>query len=129
MVESIKDLKDLQQNISQYFNSPNENIQKEYDKIRIQISKIIQEIMLAIKEKEANINLEKLELLKEKAKAKDKMHDGTIDSLLKNKLITAEMATSLANDSKTTYSVVKHLIYAAELLYSKSDTLLDELAE
>ena len=55
------------------------------------------------------------------------MVDGTLDKLIREKLITEKMATSLASDSKNVADISKHLITAAELLYIESDLVLEGL--
>ena len=57
------------------------------------------------------------------------MESGRLDKLIRNDLITSEMATSLANDSNYVADICKNLIDTAELIYIESDTILEGLGE
>jgi phosphate:Na+ symporter len=56
----------------------------------------------------------------------DALQDGTIDRLIRGDLITAEMATSLMNDSGYADDVAEKLIDMGELLFSSGDVNLRE---
>ena len=126
IVEAIKDVEDLQENVAQYMVSDNEHMQKEYNRLRKKVSKVLREIHLTQIDSHPENHLEKLERLKEKIRQNDVMKDGTLDNLIRKNLVTSEMATSLANDSAIVVDISKRLIEVAELLYIDSDTLLDE---
>ncbi len=127
LVESIKDVAYMQDNVAEYMLSDNEYIQKEYDKLRKKVIKVFREINSTIEDKNPKKHLKKLEKLKEDVKASDVMIDGTLEKLIRKELITSEMATSLANDSNYVVDICRHLISAAELLYIDSDTILDSM--
>ena len=46
-----------------------------------------------------------------------------------DKKINGKMVTSLINDSRIVYSISKHLIKAAELLYLNTDVILADTVE
>lgn len=124
VVEVIKDIRGLHKNISQYMFSENRYIQKEYDRLRKKISVVLREVYLTKKDEDPKSHLDRLEILKEKAKKSDAMIDGTLDKLIREQKISSVMATSLANDSDNVASISKRLIETAELLYIDSDTLI-----
>lgn len=126
IVETIKDLRGLRKNVSQYMVSDNEYIRKEYDQLRRKVSKVLREIYLTRKDESPETHLKRLEALKEKANKSDVLVDGTLDKLIRENKITSVMATSLANDSDNVAGITKKLIETAELLYIDSDTLLKQ---
>ena len=123
-VETIKDIRGLHQNVSKYMLSDNIYIQKEYDKLRHKVSRVLREIYFTRKDETPEVHLKRLEKLKEKANKSDVLLDGTLDSLIREQKISSAMATSLANDSAKVATISKRLIETAELLYINSDTLI-----
>ena len=95
--------------------------------MRRKVSKVLREIHRARVAKNPKKHLKTLEELKKRAKKSDVMADGTLDKLIRQQLITSEMATSLANDSDNVAGICENLIDVAELLYIESDTLLSSL--
>ena len=124
IVETIKDIRGLRKNVSQYMVSDNKYIQKEYDRLRRKVSRVLREIYFTRKDETPEAHLARLEKLKEKAEKSDVLLDGTLDKLIREHKISSVMATSLANDSDNVADIVKKLIETAELLYINSDTLI-----
>ncbi len=128
-VETIKDIRGLRENVSEYMHSENKYIQKEYDRLRRKVSVVLREIYSTRKDETPESHLERLEALKEKAKKSDVLIDGTLDKLIREQKISSDMATSLANDSANVAGITKRLIETAELLYINSDTLIQATEE
>ncbi len=126
IVSIVKAMKPLHRNMSRYIASDNYHIKKEYNDLRKIILKVIREIQKLKTSKEPKKHLKKLLKLREKAKKSDVLMDGSIDDLVRNDLITNEMATSLMNDSATVSSMVKDLIHLGELLYMHQDLIIEE---
>lgn len=124
MVEIIKDIRGLRNNVNKYMTSDNQYIQKEYDSLRGKVSKVLREIYFTRKDENPAVHLERLESLKEKVDKSDVLIDGTLDKLIRDQKISSAMATSLVNDSTNVAGISKKLIETAELLYINSDTLL-----
>jgi phosphate:Na+ symporter len=124
IVEVIKNIQGLRKNVTQYMNSENVHIKKEYDRLRRKVSQVLREIYSTRQDESPQAHLGRLEELKAKAKISDVLLDGTLDKLIRENKITSVMATSLANDSDIVADVVKKLIETAELLYINSDTLI-----
>ncbi len=143
-VEVVKDIKDLQPNILLYCDSENETIRNEYHKHRQRIAKFIR-LVFAYQQFEipaipTNENIEEiirrinheretLEKYLEISKSKDILHNGSLSQLILDKKLTDAMVTSLINDSRIVYSISKHLIKAAELLYLNTDVILTDQRE
>ncbi|PTM11829.1 MAG: MFS transporter [Bacteroidetes bacterium] len=125
MVEIIKDVNELSRNITLYLNSENKHIKKEYDKLRKRVAKVLRVIYLFRTEKENRKYYKTLAKLKEEAKANIHSEHLEIDHLIREDLITVDMASSLVNDNDNVNDMIKNLIIVAELLYGKKDTILE----
>jgi len=124
MVEIIKDVKELNKNITKAFNQDNKFLMKEYDAFRKKVIEVIRIIYLfrtQDDEKYAN----KLTNLKKEAKANIKKGNKSMDKLIRKELITTEMASSLFNDFAFVNDMIKKLIEVAEILYDDKDTLFE----
>jgi phosphate:Na+ symporter len=124
MVETIKSIQGLRKNVSKYMVSENKYIQKEYDRLRHKVSRVLREIYATQKDNNPETHLKRLEALKEKAIKSDLLLDGTLDKLIREQKISSTMATSLLNDSDIVANLIKKLIDTTELLYTHSDTLI-----
>lgn len=125
MVEIIRDVKELSKNVTLYLNSDNEHIQKEYNRFRKRVAKVLRVIYLFRTEEENETYYQKLIELKQDAKERIHKSNEQIDNLIRKDLITENMASSLVNDNDNVNDMIKKLITVAELLYGKKDTLLD----
>jgi phosphate:Na+ symporter len=124
IVEAIKALEDIRENMNEYLNTDNINIQNEYDRLRVKISRILRELHLLQKSEEPAKHQKRLEQLKSKAEKSDILFDGTLDQLIRDGKISSSMASSLANDSHKVALISKKIIEAGELIYIRSDSLL-----
>lgn len=125
MVEIIKDVKELNKNITLSSNLDNRYLQKEYDSFRAKITKVLRIIYLFRKAEDSAEYSKQLEQLKNEAKENIRQSNKSIDRLIRKNLISSEMASSLFNDYTNVNDMIKKLIEVAELLYGKKDTLLE----
>lgn len=126
MVEIINDARELNKNITLTLNLKNKHLQKQYDDYRKKIIKVLRVIYLFRTEADSEKYALKLKELKKEAKAKIRQSNKSIDKLIRDNLITAEMASSLFNDYTNVNDMTEKLIDVAELLYSKKDSLFEE---
>jgi phosphate:Na+ symporter len=126
IVTTVKDIKHLRKNISLYIRSDNEDIRREYNKLRIQIAEVMREIDV-LKEMERGtrdiLGLDEFKVAIDKGNI---MATGEMDGLIRKKRITVEMATSLMNDLVYTRSAVWHLADVAKVLFGAKDTMSKE---
>lgn len=66
--------------------------------------------------------------LRAKAERSDVLMDGSINKLVRDNLITNEMATSLMNDSANVTGMINSLIKFGELMYLKRDLIIEDEA-
>jgi len=120
IVEAVKDTKHLQKNLIKYDKTSNQHIKEQYDNIKIDLAELLRNIDLISKMKEED----EIILLLSKAKVHMQRYDilanGTLDRLIRNDLVTNEMATSLMNDSAYAYNISKHFIAMAEVIFIDS---------
>ncbi len=126
MVEIIKAAKEIGKNVSHYLDSDNEYVQKEYDKFRKKIVKVLRVIYLFRKKKDKDQHYKKLLKLKNEAKEAIHQSNESINKLIRKDLITPEMASSLVNDNDNVNDMIKNLITIADLLYAEKDPILED---
>ncbi len=125
MVEIIKDVRELNKNLTLSLHEENKHLLHEYDSFRRKVTKVLRVIYLFRTEEESEIYAEKLAILKQEAKDNIRQSNKSIDNLIRKNLITAEMASSLFNDYSNVNNMIKKLIEVAELLYNRKDSLLE----
>ncbi|WGH75945.1 Na/Pi cotransporter family protein [Tenacibaculum tangerinum] len=127
MVEIIRDVRELNRNVSQYLFSENEHMANEYNKFRKKLVKVLRTIYLFRTQDETGREQYYAKLLKLKKEAKEARNQSSksIDKLIRKNLITVEMASSLVNDNDNVNDVIKHLIEVAEFLYVEKDSLIE----
>ncbi len=125
MVEIIKDVRELNKNLTMSLTLDNKYLLSEYNDFRKKITQVLRVIYLFRTEEETEKYAEKLEELKTKAKENIRQSNKSIDKLIRKNLITAEMASSLFNDYSNVNDINKKLIEVAELLYGNKDSLFE----
>ncbi len=129
IVQAIKDTEHLQKHIIKYSKSSNQHIQNEYKLLIKELIEILREL-----DKVANANdMENIVLILSALKIKIQKYDRNInkniDGLIRNSLISHEMATSLMNDTSYVYDIANHLIQMAEILFVDQDIAEDILID
>lgn len=125
MVEIIRDVRELNKNVSYYLNSDNKYISKEYDKFRKKVIRVLRVIYLFRTQEDQALYLEKLLELKEEAKREIHSSNKSINKLIRDNLITVNMASSLVNDNDNVNDMIKKLISVAELLYLEKELFIE----
>ena len=128
MVEIIKDAREINKNVTIALNSDNQFLKKEYDDLRKKVAKVLRVIYLFRKDDKGEHKKyeKKLRELKSEAKENKRTSNKSIDKLIRKDRITVEMASSLFNDYSNVNDIIKKLIEVAELLYGKTDPLLED---
>lgn len=125
MVEIIKDTRELEKNVTQFLESDNEEIKKEYNKFRKKVVKVLRVIYGFDKNEDKEEYFSILKKLKKEAKNALHEENKSIDRVIRENLITTNMASSLVNDNVNVNDLIKKLIQVAELLYSEKDVILE----
>ncbi len=125
MVEIIKDVKEINKNVSLSLILDNKYLTKEYDHFRKKLTEVLRFIYLYQADHQPEKYIQHLALLKKEAKDNTEQNNKSIDNLIRKNLITSEMASSLFNDYLNLNDIIKKLIEVAELLYDSNDTLFE----
>ena len=116
IVDAVKDMKHMHKNIQRHANSHNPELRRGYDMLRHQIATTIAaiEVIRNIEDESSMVLLDqlKLELLHY-----DHEVNGEIEKMIRSESISANMATSLINDSAYTHDICEQLIEVCETLY------------
>ncbi|WP_347173237.1 Na/Pi cotransporter family protein [Polaribacter uvawellassae] len=123
MVQIIRETRDLSKNIAVFLDSDNTHIKNEYNNIREEVAKVLRVIYLFKKDDTKELYFNTLKKLKAEAKQAKKARNQSINTLIRQNLITINMASSIVNDSDT--NLIKNLIQVAELLYSEKDVIFE----
>ncbi|MGB5358946.1 MAG: Na/Pi cotransporter family protein [Eudoraea sp.] len=129
MVEILRNVGELSRNVSKYLESDNAYIKKRYDnyrKIAISVLRVIFLFKDELKKEEFH---EQLTALISKVQNNMEKQNIEIDRLIREDLITTDMASSLVNDHDNVEILIEKLIEVAQILYVSSDPFLNELPE
>ena len=117
IVEALKDTKHLQKNVIKYSKSKNTYIRDEYHKMRKNLAELLRNINTIATTEEEDVMMLLLSKAKVYNKQNDVLSNGALDELIRKRMITNEMATSLMNDSTYAYNIGKNLIAMAETIF------------
>ncbi len=121
IVEAIKGIKHLHKNLNTYMASDNPYIRHEYNNIRIQIAHVLRELEILQSGTDEAGTILSLDQLKMEISERDIISTGVLDSLIRENHISAQMATSLMNDSAYCQNICRNLIHLGETLFAASD--------
>ncbi|MCU7850810.1 MAG: Na/Pi symporter [Candidatus Thiodiazotropha sp. (ex Monitilora ramsayi)] len=127
IVEAVKDIKHLQKNLVRFSQSPNDKIQEQYNNLRLQLAVVLRELAEARVDEAEGISLLSLDSIQVVIEEGDVTANGELDRLIREDSISAEMATSLMNDSAYAYDVADNLIKMARILFAPSERELREV--
>ena len=123
LVEAVKDTKHLQKNLMKYSKSANTHIKEQYNLIRKDLAELLRNINIVASTDEEDVILLLLSKVKVHTEKYDILANGTLDKLIRERLISNEMATSLMNDSAYAYDISKNLIAMAEVAFSLNEEM------
>lgn len=129
LVQVVKQMKPLHDNIERYLRAENMTIRREYNLLRRRILKVIREIHRIAHDAQQQPHLEKLEQQRVKADLLDVLVNHRIDKLVLEGDISSDMASSLLNDSASAQKISQMLVDIAMLLYQPTDALSDAMNE
>ena len=125
LVQVVKKIKVLRDNIDFYSKSENDAIRREYNLLKHRILKITRMIHLLEQAEDIEPRLEKLKSQRKKAIKLDVLRNGRIDKLLLSGEINEQMASSLMNDSLEAMRMAQMLVDIVLLLYIPQDELVN----
>ena len=131
IVESVKHVKHLRKNTTQYMLSDNEHIRAEYNRLRFQIATLLREIYRVREEDDLDHKLavKHLKKMRKEIRMSHSEMNDHISAVLRDQGITPTMATSLLNDFNYVDGTLKELYNCARALLSSHEELLAEASE
>ena len=122
MVEIIKDAREVKRNVSRYLKEGHKVMISEYDDFRKKMVKVLR-VIREFQDGDGEVHVGKLAKLSREAA--ENIHAGNleIDTLIREKKITPEMASSLVNDHDNLNDMIENLIMVARLLYEPQKDL------
>ncbi len=122
MVEIIKDAREVKRNVSRYLKEGHKVMISEYDDFRKKMVKVLR-VIREFQDGDGEVHVGKLAKLSREAS--ENIHAGNleIDTLIREKKITPEMASSLVNDHDNLNDMIENLILVARLLYEPQKDL------
>lgn len=121
IVEAIKSTKHLQKNLDINISSPNTELRKEYNAIRLDLANLLRELEVVRTQPEDESHILALDSMRLEIKERDIRLNERIDELIRQKQINSQQATSLMNDSHYAYSISTKLVDMASILFSEGD--------
>jgi phosphate:Na+ symporter len=113
LVEAIKELRLIRRNMLRYSDSDNVYMRAFYDMIRVHIGEFLRAVIRLRDEQDLGVIRDSLKGLRAEAKKDEALGRDQLDKLIRDGLITADMASSCMNDMALGLSIHKHLIRAA----------------
>jgi phosphate:Na+ symporter len=132
IVNAIKAMSEMQDNMERYLGADNEYIRGEYNSIRLHIAMLLRTLFRIDDSLSPSVKRERLRQLQQSLEEQDIVRNGTLDKLIREQRITSDMATSLMNDGGYAHEIQSNLIDAALALlagvFAGADTALSEEA-
>lgn len=127
IVEAIKDTKHLHKNMAKYIQSDNEYIRAEYNKIRTHMGSVLRQVSIVQESQDDPTAIFSLDSIKLEMVKNDITTNGKLEELIRDGHISAQMATSLMNDSAYVHDVTKNLVQMGEALFATGDQVMKEV--
>ena len=128
-VDTLKLLKLFRKNVARYIASDNVHMRDQYDKYRVHVGELIRTMLELRKIDDAEVVAERIETLKQRAAGDNVVTNGTLDRLIRDDLVTAEMASSLMNDTRYVAEMYDLMIKAAGIVYSLTRQYREEMTD
>ena len=125
IVAAIKATKHLRKNLVRYTRSNNPYIRKEYNRFRVRIGELLRDLTVLREENTDAVLLLSLDAIKVEIADHYRFSHKVVDGLIRDGAISAQMATSLMNDSLYVNEIMVRLLSMAGGL-AASATAVDE---
>ena len=132
VVAAIKAVKHLRKNLLHYMHSHNPAIRQEYNRFRVRIAEVLRSLAALRETEDTVVTLLSLDQIRVEILDAENQATRAADRLIREGVITSQMATSLINDGAYVKEVIQRLLDMNEQLHraelSHGDPLHDELA-
>ncbi|QID19144.1 Na/Pi cotransporter family protein [Nitrogeniibacter mangrovi] len=121
LIAAIKATKHLRKNLVHFVASPNPHIRREYNRLRINVGEMLRDLAALRSEDVEAVTKLSLDALKVHLADARRYGHRAVAALIRDDLITPQMATSLMNDSAYAHELMSHLLGMAEALVEALD--------
>ncbi len=128
IVAAIKATKHLRKNLVRYTQSPNLFIRKEYNRLRISIGELLADLSVLREDEHDAVDLLSLDEIKVNLADSHRFAHQIVDALIRDGSISAQMATSLMNDTMYANEIMTRLLNMAEGLMAASREVDEQTA-
>ena len=121
IVQSVKEIKHLRKNMSANITSDNEDVRREYNRIRTELGMLMRTLNDLRQSADEGGDILELDDFKVRAEEQNVAAIDTLDTLIRERRITAAAATSLMNDLDYARNVVWNLAEMGAILFGAHD--------
>lgn len=126
IVAAIKATKHLRKNLQRYTRSSNLYIRREYNRFRARIGELLRDLAVLRDTDDEAVALLSLDAIKVEIADNYRFSHQIVDSLIRDGAITAQMATSLMNDSLYVNEIMVRLLSMAKGMLASSEMVDEE---
>jgi phosphate:Na+ symporter len=116
IVEAVKGMKHLHNNLAQHGLSSNLAVRERYDQIRLLLAKLLRELHHLLQEEPGNVTSLSLDALRLSLEKSSKQLIDDLDEMIRHRRISASIATSIMNDESYVRAISHNLIDAVHTL-------------
>lgn len=117
IVEAVKGMKHLHKNLTRHGLSANPAIRRQYDELRLHTAEVLREIETLRAQPPDAVTLLSLDDVRLELERFDRQLNATLDELIRQRRITAKVATSLMNDGGYVHEIGRNLIDMAQIVF------------
>ena len=132
VVAAIKAVKHLRKNLLVYMRSTNPYIRREYNTFRMRIGEVLRSLAMLRDSEDSVVALLSLDRIRVEILGSENEAAKVADTLIRDRLISSQMATSLINDGAYVREVIQRLLDMSEQLHRAGlpygEAMHDELA-
>ncbi len=132
VVAAIKAVKHLRKNLLPYMQSANPYIRREYNTFRMRIGEVLRSLAVLRDSEDSVVALLSLDRIRVEILGSENEAAKAADALIRDRLISSQMATSLINDGAYVREVIQRLLDMSEQLHRAGlpygEAMQDELA-
>lgn len=129
IVMTVKDIKHLRKNITRYIVDKNGNVRRQYNDLRGQLAMLLRDIEEMREADEEDRSIIDLDFYRLAIEEESSVVDGTLDKLIRDGKISAEVGTSLMNDHTYARNAIWQLTDIARSLFGSRDAAEMEAEE
>ncbi len=126
IVEAVKDTKHLRKNLTRHVLSPNPDIRRQYNAIRVHLGSVLRQLDALRHEGGGPAMALSLDSVRVEIEKFSESINGAIEQLIRDNRMAADVATSLMNDSGYAYDIARNLVSAGETALLARDQELEE---